>query len=125
MVKPHRWVPDQGVYCYGDFDTAVIAGRTLYVKGFFRDRPVHSRFVANMSYALVTQLINRACIRLAVQSPEYREWLRERVMRGRMSEKRLAELRAELIGSDPDEWIDADYEIVDEPVALLTGGGTR
>ncbi len=108
MKQPKKWAqdPEGKVYSLPEFERAREARRMVFVAGLFRGGPVSVELVAHMSHALVMRLIYEVRITLAVQSEEYRDWL-----------------RAELLGEDRqpvcDEWVEADYEIVDdEPKAL-------
>ena len=40
-------------------------GKTVFVKRFFRSKPVSARFVANMSFATVVRLLDFGSIRVA------------------------------------------------------------
>ena len=86
MRAPPKWEPGGDmITTYGDFEDAVRAKRVVYVEGFFtrsspthvrsRERAVSAVVVGNMSYMLVTQLIQGGKIRRARQTVEYHEWI--------------------------------------------------
>ncbi len=85
---PSKWERSDPIWTYPDFETALSAKRMMYVSGFFRNRPTSAVVVANMSYRLVTRLIWAGRINLAVQSEEYRDWLRDELL-GPQPEMRL------------------------------------
>ena len=95
-MKQRKWSRGDTITTCIGVDGACRARRGVFVDGLFRGRPVGIVVVGNMSYNLVTRLVMGCRIKLAVQSEEYREWLRE-----------------ELLGKDRVEWF--DKVVADEP----------
>ena len=65
---------------YGAFEAAARTGAMVYASYWFRRRPVSAKMVENMSYRLVTRMIVSGQLRHAVQTEEYREWLRDELL---------------------------------------------
>jgi hypothetical protein len=66
VTRPKKWEPGDAVLDTADaFHEALASNRVVFVKRYFRDRPVSIRVVANMSYAVVTRLIAMRHIVLA------------------------------------------------------------
>ena len=80
MRQPKKWKRDHPILTYPDFETCVRAKSMIFVMGFFRERPTSAVVVANMSYSLVTWLILHARLNIAVQTEEYRDWLRDELL---------------------------------------------
>lgn len=80
MKRPSKWEPGPGIYNYPDFERAVESGCLMFVLGRFKGRPVSGKVVANLSYSLVTSLIGRVRISVAVQTEDYRDWLRDELL---------------------------------------------
>ncbi len=109
MRPPKKWKRGERIYTYEAFENAVQAKRVMFVNRHFRDRPVNAVVVANMSYSVVTSLIRGISISLAVQSEEYREWLRDELL-GVPADRGLCLPRWESSLYDEHD----DYEIVEE-----------
>ena len=80
MKQPKKWGIGPMVVTYGAFEHAVHNNRMLFVMGFFKGRPTSSKVVGNMSYLLVTHLIRQGRINHAIQTEEYRDWLRAQLL---------------------------------------------
>lgn len=108
MKMPKKWERGDPIYTYAAFEDAVKAKRMMFVARFFKGRATSAVMVANMSYSVVTRLIQHGSINLAVQSEEYRQWLRDELL-GVPADRGLLLPRWENSLYDED-----DYEIVEE-----------
>jgi len=81
MTPPKKWQPsNQQVLTYGDFEDLAKGGRVFFVSRMFNGQPRSGYYLLNMSYGVVTMLIQTGRIFLAEMSPKYEEWLRKEMM---------------------------------------------